>query len=59
MPDQEAYLHYGQLPDPAAGAAWVTSILVSCHDLGRARSRQPAAMNIEEVDKFQLFRHIA
>jgi RNA polymerase sigma-70 factor (ECF subfamily) len=56
----KAYLHYGQLRDPAAGAAWVTSILVNCcHDLGRARSRQPAAMNLEEVEKFSLFRHIA
>jgi RNA polymerase sigma-70 factor, ECF subfamily len=56
----KAYLHYGQLHDPAAGAAWLTSIVVNCcHDVGRARARQPASVDIEEVEQFSLFRHIA
>ncbi|GEC08549.1 RNA polymerase sigma factor RpoE [Streptomyces spinoverrucosus] len=49
-----------QLRDPAAAAAWLRSILVNCcRDRGRARARQPVAVDFEEVEDFSLYRKIA
>jgi RNA polymerase sigma-70 factor (ECF subfamily) len=56
----KAFQRYAQLHDPDAGPAWLTSILVNCcHDLGRARSRRPVEVHVEEIDHFSLFRKIA
>ena len=56
----KAFLRFGQLRDPASGPAWLTSILVNCcHDVGRARARQPVELDVEELERFSLFRKIA
>jgi len=56
----KAFQRYDQLHDPAAGAAWLTSILVNCcHDVGRMRQRRPVEIDVEELERFSLFRTIA
>jgi RNA polymerase sigma-70 factor (ECF subfamily) len=56
----KAFLRYGQLHDPAAGRAWLTSILLNCcRDVGRARARRPVEVEVEEIERFSLFRKIA
>lgn len=56
----KAFLRFDQLRDPASGPAWLTSILVNCcHDVGRARARQPVEVDVEEFERFSLFRKIA
>jgi RNA polymerase sigma-70 factor (ECF subfamily) len=56
----KAFQKYDQLEDPAAGPAWLTSILVNCcRDRGRARSRRPAEIDVEDVEAFSLYRKIA
>jgi len=56
----KAFRKYDQLEDPEAGGAWLTSILVNCcRDRGRVRSRQPAAIDLEDVEEFSLYRKIA
>lgn len=56
----KAFQRYGQLHDRAAGPAWLTSILVNCcHDIGRARSRRPLEVDVDELERFSLFRTIA
>jgi RNA polymerase sigma-70 factor (ECF subfamily) len=56
----KAFRSYDQLADPQAAPAWLTSILVNCcRDRGRARSRHPAEVDVEDVDEFSLYRTIA
>lgn len=56
----KAFQKYDQLQDPQAGPAWLTSILVNCcRDRGRARSRQPSEIDVEDVEEFSLYRTIA
>ncbi len=56
----KAYRSFDRLEHRAAGPAWLTSILVNvCRDRGRARSRRPEEVGVEEIDEFSLFRRIA
>ena len=56
----KAFLKFSQLQDPAAGPAWLASILVNCcHDLGRARARHPVELDIEYLERFSLFGKIS
>jgi RNA polymerase sigma-70 factor (ECF subfamily) len=56
----KAYRSFDRLEDPAAGRAWLTSILVNtCRDRGRARSRRPEEVGVDDIDDFSLFRRIA
>jgi RNA polymerase sigma-70 factor, ECF subfamily len=56
----KAFQRYGQLQDPMAGPAWLTSILVNCcRDRARARARRPLEIDIDEVEGFSLYRTIA
>ena len=56
----KAYQNFGQLQDPDAAGAWLTSILVNCcRDRGRARARQPVLLDVDEVEEFSLYRKIA
>jgi RNA polymerase sigma-70 factor (ECF subfamily) len=55
----KAFRRFGQLHDPDAAAPWLTSILVNCcRDVGRARARKPAEVDVDALD-FSLFRKIA
>lgn len=56
----KAYQGFAHLHERAAGGAWLMRILVNCcRDRGRARSRQPTQVDIDEVDTFSLYRKIA
>lgn len=56
----KAFSRFGQLHDPAAGPAWLASILVNCcHDVGRARARHPVELDIEDLERFSLFSKIS
>ena len=56
----KAYQNFGQLQDRNAAGAWLTKILVNCcRDRGRSRSREPAHVDIDNVDEFSLYRKIA
>lgn len=56
----KAFQRYGQLRDEQAGRAWLVSILVNCcRDRGRARARSPQWVDIEELERFSLYRKIA
>ncbi|MFD7445682.1 RNA polymerase sigma factor [Streptomyces sp. NPDC059909] len=56
----KAFERFDQLNDPAAGAAWLRSILVNCcRDRLRATARQPDSVDFEEAENFSLFRKIA
>lgn len=56
----KAYQRWDQLEDPAAAGGWMTSILVNCcRDRGRARSRHPVLVDVEDIEDFSLYRHIA
>ena len=56
----KAFQRYGQLHEPTAGPAWLTSILVNCcHDVGRARSRRSPEVDVDDLERFSLFRKIA
>ena len=56
----KAFQRFGQLHDPAAGPAWLTSILVNCcRDRGRAVARTPTEVDVEDIEDFSLYRTIA
>ncbi|HKE52360.1 MAG TPA: sigma-70 family RNA polymerase sigma factor [Actinomycetes bacterium] len=56
----KAFQRFGQLQDPAAGPAWLMSILVNCcRDRGRANARRPEEIDFEEVEQFSLYRKLA
>lgn len=56
----KAYRSYGKLSEPAAAGGWLTTILLNCcRDRGRARTRQPDQVDLEEAERFSLFRTIA
>jgi len=56
----KAFQRFGQLHDPAAGPAWLMSILVNCcRDRGRANARRPEEIDFEEVEQFSLYRKLA
>jgi RNA polymerase sigma-70 factor (ECF subfamily) len=56
----KGFERFHQLRDSTAGAAWLTSILVNCcRDRGRTKARQPDVLDLEEVEKFSLYRKIA
>jgi RNA polymerase sigma-70 factor (ECF subfamily) len=56
----KAFRRFDQLEDESAASAWMVSILVNCcRDRGRARSRQPLEVNIDDVEEFSLYRKIA
>ena len=56
----KAFRAFDRLEHPAAGPAWLTSILVNaCRDRGRAKARAPEEVSFEAVDDFSLFRTIA
>lgn len=56
----KAFRRFDQLDDESAAPAWMVSILVNCcRDRGRARSRQPLEVNIDDVEEFSLYRKIA
>ena len=56
----KAYRGFGRLQHAGAAPVWLTSILVNvCRDRGRARSRAPQEVSIDDVDEFSLYRTIA
>jgi len=56
----KAFLRFDQLHDRDAGPAWLASILVNCcHDIGRTRARRLVEVNVEELERFSLFRKIS
>jgi RNA polymerase sigma-70 factor (ECF subfamily) len=56
----KAFRKFGQLHDPAAAPAWLTSILVNCcRDQARASARQPEEIDFDQVERFSLYRKIA
>jgi RNA polymerase sigma-70 factor (ECF subfamily) len=56
----KAFQRFDQLHDTAAGPAWLVSILVNCcRDRGRARARQPDEVDLDELERFSLYRKIA
>jgi RNA polymerase sigma-70 factor, ECF subfamily len=51
---------FGTLDDPAAARAWLVTILLNCcRDRGRSRARHPDEVELEEAERFSLFRTIA
>jgi RNA polymerase sigma-70 factor (ECF subfamily) len=56
----KGFQRYGQLTEPAAAAAWLTSILVNCcRDRIRAKARRPDEVDFDEMERFSLYRKIA
>jgi RNA polymerase sigma-70 factor, ECF subfamily len=56
----KAFRRFDQLDDESAAPAWMVSILVNCcRDRGRARSRKPLEVNIDDVEEFSLYQKIA
>jgi RNA polymerase sigma-70 factor (ECF subfamily) len=56
----KAFTRFDQLDDESAAPGWMVSILVNCcRDRGRARSRQPIEVNIDDVEEFSLYQKIA
>jgi RNA polymerase sigma-70 factor (ECF subfamily) len=56
----KAFERFGQLKDSSAAPAWITSILVNCcRDRGRRKARQPDELDLDELEKFSLYRKIA
>lgn len=56
----KAFQRFDQVRDPAAAPGWLVRILVNCcHDRGRTRARQPAEADLEELERFSLYRKIA
>ena len=56
----KAFRRFDSLAEPAAAPAWLIAILVNCcRDRGRSRMRQPDQVELEEAERFSLFRTIA
>jgi RNA polymerase sigma-70 factor (ECF subfamily) len=56
----KAYRGFDRLEHRAAAPGWLTSILVNtCRDRGRARSRRPDEVELDDVEEFSLYRKIA
>jgi RNA polymerase sigma-70 factor (ECF subfamily) len=56
----KAFRGYRSIADPSAGPAWLVAILVNCcRDRGRSRVRRPDEVELEEAERFSLFRTIA
>ena len=56
----KAFRALGSLTDADAARSWLTAILVNCcRDRGRARLRRPDEVELEEAERFSLFRRIA
>ena len=56
----KAYKRFDQLSHDDAGPTWLVSILINtCRDRGRVKAREPASVNIEDVEEFSLYRKIA
>jgi RNA polymerase sigma-70 factor (ECF subfamily) len=56
----KAFRSLDALSDERAARSWLTAILVNCcRDRGRARQRRPDEVELEEAERFSLFRRIA
>ncbi len=56
----KAFRSFDLLSDPGAASPWMTAILVNCcRDRGRAAVRQPDQVELEEAERFSLFRKVA
>ena len=56
----KAFRSLDALSDERAARSWLTAILVNCcRDRGRARLRRPDEVELEEAERFSLFRRIA
>ena len=56
----KGFQRFDQLNNIDGAGAWLTQILVNCcRDRGRLRARQPAEVDIAEVEDFSLYRKIA
>jgi RNA polymerase sigma-70 factor (ECF subfamily) len=56
----KAYDRFAQLKSGEAASSWLISIMINvCRDRGRAKSRTPDTVNIEDVEEFSLYRRIA
>jgi RNA polymerase sigma-70 factor (ECF subfamily) len=56
----KAFRSLDALSDQSAARSWLTAILVNCcRDRGRARLRRPDEVELEEAERFSLFRKIA
>ncbi len=56
----KAFRSLDSLTDSHATRSWLTAILVNCcRDRGRARLRRPEEVELEEAERFSLFRKIA
>jgi RNA polymerase sigma-70 factor (ECF subfamily) len=56
----KAFRNFDTLSDPAAAAPWFTAIVVNCcRDRGRSAVRQPDHVELEEAERFSLFRRVA
>jgi RNA polymerase sigma-70 factor (ECF subfamily) len=56
----KAFRSLDGLSDESAAKSWLTAILVNCcRDRGRARLRRPDEVELEEAERFSLFRRIA
>jgi RNA polymerase sigma-70 factor, ECF subfamily len=56
----KAFQRFDQVRDREATPAWLVRILVNCcHDRGRAKARQPDAIDLEDLERFSLYRKIA
>jgi RNA polymerase sigma-70 factor, ECF subfamily len=56
----KGFQRYHQLDEPAAGPAWLMTILVNCcRDRLRAMARRPAEVDLDQVERFSLYRKIA
>lgn len=56
----KAFRSLDRLTAPKAARSWLTAILVNCcRDRGRARLRRPDEVELEEAERFSLFRKIA
>ena len=56
----KAYRAFDGLKEPVAGPAWLAAILINCcRDRVRRRASQPEEVELEEAERFSLFRKIA